>query len=107
MNQELVNELRQKADIVEVISSYLPLTKKGRNYFGLCPFHDDTNPSMSISEEKQIYKIYEGFNTLTWRVAYLDNDYMLNILKGNDKKINDEYKYFDGSFERDKFEFRR
>jgi len=58
MNQELVNELRRKADIVEVISSYLPLTKKGRNYFGLCPFHDDTNPSMSISSEKQIYKCF-------------------------------------------------
>ena len=58
MNQELVNELRGKADIVEVISSYLPLTKKGRNYFGLCPFHDDTNPSMSISPEKQIYKCF-------------------------------------------------
>ena len=58
MNQELVNELRQKADIVEVISSYLPLNKKGRNYFGLCPFHDDTNPSMSISSEKQIYKCF-------------------------------------------------
>lgn len=58
MNQELVNALRQKADIVEVISSYLPLTKKGRNYFGLCPFHDDTNPSMSISSEKQIYKCF-------------------------------------------------
>ena len=58
MNQELVNELRSKADIVEVISSYLPLAKKGRNYFGLCPFHDDTNPSMSVSPEKQIYKCF-------------------------------------------------
>lgn len=58
MNQELINELRSKADIVEVISSYIPLTKKGRNYFGLCPFHDDTNPSMSISSEKQIYKCF-------------------------------------------------
>lgn len=58
MNQELVNELRQKIDIVELISSYIPLTKKGRNYFGLCPFHDDTNPSMSVSSEKQIYKCF-------------------------------------------------
>lgn len=58
MNQELVNELRQKIDIVELISSYLPLTKKGRNYFGICPFHDDTNPSMSVSSDKQIYKCF-------------------------------------------------
>ena len=58
MNQELINELRSKADIVEVIYSYIHLTKKGRNYFGLCPFHDDTNPSMSVSSEKQIYKCF-------------------------------------------------
>jgi len=58
MNQELINELRQKIDIVELISSYIPLTKKGRNYFGLCPFHDDTNPSMSVSSDKQIYKCF-------------------------------------------------
>ena len=46
MNQELINELRGKIDIIEVISSYLPLVKKGRNYFGICPFHDDTNPQV-------------------------------------------------------------
>ena len=68
MNQELIIELRGKADIVEVISSYLPLTKKGRNYFGLCPFHDDTNPSMSISSEKQIYKCFVCGPSLTVRI---------------------------------------
>ena len=58
MQQDSINELRSKLDIVEVISSYIPLSKKGRNYFGICPFHDDTNPSMSISSEKQIYKCF-------------------------------------------------
>ena len=53
-----INDIRSKVDIVKVISSYLPLSKKGKNYFGVCPFHDDTNPSMSVSEDKQIYKCF-------------------------------------------------
>jgi len=53
-----INEIRSANDIVEVISSYIPLTKKGKNFFGVCPFHDDTNPSMSVSEDKQIYKCF-------------------------------------------------
>lgn len=58
MNQELVNEIRNKIDIVDVVSNYLPLTKQGRNFFGVCPFHDDTNPSMSVSREKQIFRCF-------------------------------------------------
>lgn len=57
-NQDVVNEIRQKIDIVDLISEYLPLTQKGKNYFGVCPFHNDTNPSMSVSREKQIYKCF-------------------------------------------------
>ncbi len=53
-----INEIRRKVDIVDVISSYLPLTEKGKNYFGICPFHDDTNPSMSVSRDKQIFKCF-------------------------------------------------
>lgn len=58
MNQDKITELRNKLNIVDVISSYIPLTKKGRNYFGICPFHDDHNPSLSVSTEKQIYKCF-------------------------------------------------
>ena len=58
MNNDLVNEIRSKLDIVNVISSYISLEKKGRNYFGLCPFHDDHSPSLSVSPEKQIYKCF-------------------------------------------------
>lgn len=58
MNQDVINELRSKLNIVDVISSYIPLTKRGRNYFGLCPFHDDHTPSLSVSGEKQIYKCF-------------------------------------------------
>ena len=53
-----IKEIRQANDIVEVISGYVPLVKKGKNYFGVCPFHADTNPSMSVSSEKQIYKCF-------------------------------------------------
>ena len=57
-NNALINEIRSKVDIVDVISGYLPLTQKGKNFFGVCPFHDDTNPSMSVSREKQIYRCF-------------------------------------------------
>ena len=50
--------IRQSVNIVDVISSYIPLTKKGKNYFGVCPFHDDHSPSMSVAEDKQIYKCF-------------------------------------------------
>ena len=53
-----INEIRSANDIVDVISSYIPLEKKGKNFFGVCPFHDDSNPSMSVSRDKQIYKCF-------------------------------------------------
>ena len=58
ITEEQIEEIKKKSDIVEVISSYIPLTKKGRNYFGLCPFHDDHSPSMSVSPEKGIYTCF-------------------------------------------------
>ncbi len=59
MNEhDLYSEIRSKVDIVDVVSSYLPLTQKGKNFFGVCPFHDDTNPSMSVSRDLQIYRCF-------------------------------------------------
>lgn len=58
LNQELINNIRSSVDIVEVISDYIPLVKKGKNYFGVCPFHSDHSPSMSVSPERQIYKCF-------------------------------------------------
>ena len=57
-NQDIVNEIRRKTDIVDIIGEKIPLEKRGKNYFGVCPFHDDTNPSMSVSREKQIYTCF-------------------------------------------------
>ena len=58
INNEIINEIRNNTDIVEVISNYVNLTKSGKNYFGICPFHDDNHPSMSVSPDKQIYKCF-------------------------------------------------
>ena len=58
VDTEIINEIRNNVDIVEIISNYLPLTSKGKNYFGVCPFHDDHSPSMSVSPEKQIYTCF-------------------------------------------------
>lgn len=56
--QDEINTIRSQASIVEVIASYIPLTQRGKNYFGVCPFHEDHSPSMSVSDEKQIYKCF-------------------------------------------------
>ena len=58
MDQELITKIRENIDIVEFIGKYIPLIKKGKNYFGLCPFHNDNNPSLSVTREKQIYKCF-------------------------------------------------
>ncbi len=58
ISKEVIDEIRTSVDIVDIISSYIPLTQKGKNYFGICPFHDDNNPSMSVSKEKQIYTCF-------------------------------------------------
>lgn len=76
---EKINEIRQSVDIVDVIGNYLPLEKKGRNYVAICPFHDDTNPSMSISPEKQIYMCFvchHGGNVFTFLQDYLKISYI-------------------------------
>ena len=55
---ELAQDVLKHADIVQIISSYIPTTKKGKNYVAVCPFHDDTNPSLSISPERQFFKCF-------------------------------------------------
>lgn len=58
ITNELINEIRNKTNIVDVISNYVHLDKRGKNYFGVCPFHDDHSPSMSVSTDKQIYRCF-------------------------------------------------
>ena len=54
--EEILN-VQKKINIVDIIRDYVPLVQKGKNYFGVCPFHDDHNPSMSVSPERQMYKV--------------------------------------------------
>ncbi len=58
LSQEKITEIRNSVDIVEIISNYITLTPRGRNYFGVCPFHDDNHPSLSVNREKKIYKCF-------------------------------------------------
>ena len=58
LENSVINDIRNSVDIVEVISDRVPLTARGKNYFGVCPFHDDHSPSMSVSREKQIYTCF-------------------------------------------------
>ncbi len=55
---ETILDIQRKINIVDVIGEYLPLEQRGRNFFAICPFHDDHNPSLSISPEKQIYTCF-------------------------------------------------
>ena len=57
-NNSEFKRIQTKADIVEIINSYVKLENHGKNFFGVCPFHDDHSPSMSVSKEKQIYKCF-------------------------------------------------
>lgn len=70
---ELIEEVRSRNDIVDVISGYVRLTKKGRSYFGLCPFHNEKSPSFSVSREKQMYYCFgcgAGGNVFTFIMEY-------------------------------------
>ena len=70
---EVIEEVRMKNDIVDVISGYVKLQKKGANYFGLCPFHNEKSPSFSVSPGKQMYYCFgcgAGGNVITFLMEY-------------------------------------
>jgi DNA primase len=73
MNESEINAVRQSADIVDIISDYLPLTQKGQNFVAVCPFHDDHHPSMVVSREKQIFNCFTchtGGNVFNFVMKY-------------------------------------
>ena len=73
---DLVEEVRSRNDIVDVISGYVRLQKKGASYFGLCPFHNEKSPSFSVSPTKQMYYCFgcgAGGNVFTFLMNY-END---------------------------------
>jgi len=71
--RELIDDILKQADVVNVVSSYINVIRKGRSFVALCPFHDDKNPSMMISKEKQIFKCFvcgTGGNAITFVEKY-------------------------------------
>ncbi len=72
-SDEIIEEVRSRNDIVDVISSYVKLQKKGSSYFGLCPFHNEKSPSFSVSRQKQMYYCFgcgAGGNVFTFLMEY-------------------------------------
>ena len=78
MNNDLVKDFRSKVDIVDIIGERIPLVARGKNLFGVCPFHDDSNPSMCVSREKQIYTCFSCHatgNVFTFLMNYEHIDF--------------------------------
>ncbi len=94
--EEKINEVRKKADIVDIISDYIPIEPKGKNYFALCPFHDDHNPSLSISREKQIFNCFTchtGGNVFNFVMEYENVSFPEAVkIVGNKVGIDLQYK---------------
>ena len=73
LSTEQINEIRSSVDIVDIVSRYISLTKKGKNYFGVCPFHEDSDPSLSVSPDKQIFSCFSchtSGNVFTFLMEY-------------------------------------
>ena len=79
LTSQQINQIRESVDIVDIIGSYLPLVAKGTNFFGVCPFHDDHSPSMSVSRQKQIYRCFScgaGGNVFSFVMGYENMNFL-------------------------------
>ncbi len=88
LKESEIKEIRNSVDIVDVISEYIPLTAKGKNFFGVCPFHADHSPSMSVSREKQIYRCFScgaSGNVITFLMNYENINFVEALKKLADK----------------------
>lgn len=108
LSDEELNKIRNSADIVEVVGHYIPVIKSGRNYKAICPFHDDSDPSLNISVSKQIYKCFSctaGGNVFSFvqnyeKVSFIEavkkvaeiSGYPLNISLSDYEKPKDPLK---------------
>lgn len=73
VSQEIIDRVRDSANIVDIISQYIDLRKRGQNFVGICPFHNDTRPSLYVSPVKEIYKCFAcgaGGNVFTFLMEY-------------------------------------
>ena len=104
--QEVIEQIRQTADIVDIISAVVNLKKRGQNYFGLCPFHDEKTPSFSVAPSKEIYHCFgcnAGGNVFRFLMEYekmtfveavktLGDRYGIEVKLGEDDRNQDELK---------------
>ena len=96
MDNSTLLKIKNELDIVDIVSETVDLSKKGRNYWGICPFHEDSNPSMSVSPEKQLFKCFVcgtggdliKYNSLINKISFRESLTLLG------KKIGIEVKSF-------------
>lgn len=88
--EELIEDIRIQNDIVDVLSQYIRVNKKGNSYFGLCPFHNEKTPSFSISRDKQMYHCFGcgvGGNVITFIMEY-ENYSFIEAIKHLADRVN-------------------
>ena len=93
-SDEILNEVRENSDIVEVISQYVHLKRSGRNYFGLCPFHNEKSPSFSVSPDKQIFHCFGcgvGGNVFTF-ISKIEGIGFKEAIENNEDSRKEELK---------------
>ncbi len=87
---EIIEEVRLNSDVVDIIGSYVHLTRKGGSYFGLCPFHHEKTPSFSVSKDKQMYYCFgcgAGGNVFSFVMEY-ENYTFVEAVKHLAEKAN-------------------
>ncbi len=85
---ELIKIIEEKSNVSEIISDYISLEKKGNNHVGLCPFHSDSNPSMSVSDSKGIFKCFvcgAGGGAISFTQNYEGISFIEAVKKISDK----------------------
>ena len=90
--ESFLDELNSRVNIVDVVSSYLPLNKKGANYWGLCPFHHEKTPSFSVNESKQIFHCFgcgKGGGAINFMME-MDSLLFVDAVKVLAKRVNME-----------------
>ncbi|MEV9639258.1 DNA primase [Mammaliicoccus sciuri] len=84
ISDDTIEEIRSGTDIVDLISEYVQLSKRGKNWFGLCPFHEENSPSFSVSEDKQLFHCFgcgASGNAITFMMDMENRSFIDSILK--------------------------
>ncbi|MBI5975672.1 DNA primase [Staphylococcus canis] len=102
ISQEVINEVKSKTDILDVVGEYVKLEKRGRNFIGLCPFHDEKTPSFTVSEDKQICHCFgckKGGNVFQF-IQEIENVSFVDAVKKLGERVNITIETDEQSFDR-------